>query len=97
MKIAIVGLRFGQRHHVSRACQGLADITFVDADKAEISFPNADAVILMTKFILHKWTEVAYQVFPRERVHLHPGGISKLVRRIKRIANGNRNVERRQT
>jgi hypothetical protein len=97
MKITIVGLRFGQRHHVVKACQGLADITFVDADKKDISYPDADAVILMTRFIRHHWTEVAYQVFPRERVHLHPGGISKLVRRIKRIASGNKNVERRRT
>jgi hypothetical protein len=97
MKIAIVGLRKGQDFHVAQACVGVADLFFVDADKAEISFPASEAVILMTKFIRHRWTEVAYQVFPRERVHLHPGGISKLVRRIKRIASDNKNVERIQT
>jgi hypothetical protein len=96
-RIAIVGLRYGQQHHVARQCKELANISFVDADKAEISFPEADAVILLTKFIQHRWTEGAYRVFPRERVHLHSGGISNLVRRIKRIASGNKNVERIRT
>ena len=96
MKITIVGLRFGQQHHVERECRGVADLKFVDANTAEIAFPDADAVILMTRFIQHRWTEVAYRMFPRERVHLHPGGISKLVRRIKRIADGNHTVEKRQ-
>ena len=96
MKIAIVGLRYGQAHHVERACGGLADLTFVEATTAEISFPASEAVILMTKFIRHRWTEVAFQTFPRERVHLHEGGISKLVRRIKRIAGGNYAVEQRK-
>ena len=94
MKISIVGLRCGQEHHVAKKCQGLADLCFVDADRADAFFPDADAVILMTRFIRHKWTEAAYQVLPRERVHLHAGGISKLVRRIKRIASGNKDVGR---
>lgn len=93
MKITIVGLRFGQQHHVAKECQGLADLKFIDANTAEISFPSSDAVILMTRFIQHRWAQVAFRDFPRERVHLHPGGISKLVRRIKRIASGNMNVE----
>ena len=97
MKIAIVGLRFGQMHHVAKECQGVADLKFVAANTAEISFPDADAVILMTRFIQHRWTEVAYRVFPRDRVHLHPGGITKLVRKIKRIASGSAVVEQRLT
>ena len=97
MKIAIVGLRFGQTHHVARACQGVADLKFVSANTAEITYPDADAVILMTKFIQHRWTQVAYRDFSRDRVHLHPGGISKLVRLIKRIAIGSGIVEQRQT
>jgi hypothetical protein len=97
MKIAIVGLRFGQTHHVAKACEDVADLKFVAANTAEISFPDADAVILMTRFIQHRWTEVAYRDFPRERVHLHHGGISKLVRLIRRIASGNKDVEKIQT
>lgn len=97
MRIAIVGLRYGQEHHVAKACRGLAELTFIAANTAEILFPDADAVILMTKFLQHRWTEVAYRDFPRERVHLHPGGISKLVRRIKRIADGHKDVERIRT
>lgn len=97
MKIAIVGLRFGQTHHVAKECEGVADLRFVAANTAEISFPDADAVILMTRFIQHRWTQVAFRDFPRDRVHLHPGGISKLVRLIKRIASGSGIVEQRQT
>jgi len=94
VNITIVGLRYGQTRHVAKACEGVADLKFVDADRAETSFPESDAVILMTKFIHHIWTQAAYQVFPRERVHLHHGGIKKLVRRIKRIAGGNNGVRR---
>ena len=47
MKIAIVGLRFGQTHHVAKECEAVADLKFVAANTAEISFPEADAVILM--------------------------------------------------
>ncbi len=97
MKIAIVGLRFGQKHLVAKECKGLADFSFVDADRAETSLPEADVVILMTRFIRHFCTQAAYQVFPRERVHLHDGGISKLVRRIKRIAGEQSSVEKLQT
>ena|ERR1700677_390460 len=78
----------------SGAVAGYAKLRFVDADKAERSYPDADAVILLTRFIRHRWTEVAYRVFPRGRVHLHRGGISNLVRRIQGIASGNKNVER---
>jgi hypothetical protein len=59
MKITIVGLRCGQEHHVAKQCQGLAVLSFVDADKAEIAFPASDAVILMTKFIRHTCTLAA--------------------------------------
>jgi hypothetical protein len=90
MNIAIVGLRYGQDGHVARACGGLADLKFVDASRSETSFPQSDVVILMTKFIQHRWTETAYRTFPRERVHLHHGGITKLVRRIKRVVAGHR-------
>jgi hypothetical protein len=95
MRIAVVGLRYGQRHHVERACEGIADLTFVDADRAEATFPDCEAVILLTSFLRHRWTEAAYRVFPRERVHLHPGGIKKLVRRIRRVAAGFIAVEKR--
>lgn len=97
MKIAIVGLRFGQTHHVVRECKDVVDLKIVDADTAEIFYPVADAVILMTRFIQHRWTQVAFRDFSRERVHLHPGGLSKLVRLIKRIASGNRDVEKMRT
>jgi hypothetical protein len=45
MTILIVGLRYGQQHHVARKCPGVADLKFVDANTAEIAYPDADAVI----------------------------------------------------
>ena len=85
---AIVGLRFGQESHVSRRCRHLADLRFVRADRSETAFPACDAVLLLTKFIEHRWTEAAYRAYPRERVHLHAGGMSSLVAKIKVLAIG---------
>jgi hypothetical protein len=48
--------------------------------------PASDAVLLLTKFIEHRWTIAAYRAFPRERVHLHSGGMSGLVEKIKALA-----------
>ena len=91
MKITIIGLRYGQSHHVARACKSIADSTFIDATTAEISFPASDAVILMTEFIQHRWTQVADYVvieFTCTRGRHQPA-------RIKDI-EGNHAVEKRQ-
>jgi hypothetical protein len=50
--------------------------------------PASDAVILMTRFTGHRWTIAGYRAFPRERVHLHSGGISGLIEKIKALAAG---------
>ena len=52
---------------MSQSKAGLAHLKSVNASESEISFPQSDAVILMTKFIQHRWTETAYRRFPRER------------------------------
>jgi hypothetical protein len=83
---AVVGLRFGQEAHVARQCRHLADLKFVRATTAEISFPTSDAVVLLTKFIKHRWTVAAYRAFARERVHLHSGGLSGVIAKIKMLA-----------
>ena len=85
-RIAVVGLRKAQAGIVRRRCEGVVRIDCVDADRAKVRWPQCDDVILMTRFINHRWSESAYRSFPRERVHLHGGGMSLLVRKIAAMA-----------
>jgi hypothetical protein len=85
---AVVGLRYGQAGQVARRCRHLACLKFVSADRSETVLPASDAVLLVTKFIEHRWTTAAYRAFPRERVHLHAGGMSSLIAKIRTLAAG---------
>ena len=85
-RIAVVGLRKAQAGIVRRKCEGIARIDCVDADRSEVQLPHCDDVILMTRFIDHRWSDSAYRSFPRNRVHLHGGGMSLLYRRIAALA-----------
>jgi hypothetical protein len=85
---AVVGLRYGQEGHVVKRCGQLADLRFVRGDRSETALPASDAVLLLTKFIEHRWTIAAYRAFPRERVHLHAGGMSSLIAKIRTLAAG---------
>ena len=85
-RITVVGLRFGQEAHVTRQCGKDVNLRFVHPDQAQPRLPASDAVFLLTKFIGHYWTEAAYRAFPRNQVHLHHGGISDLVKKIKMFA-----------
>jgi hypothetical protein len=85
-RIAVVGLRKAQAGIVRRKCEAVARIDCVDADRADVRLPQCDDVILMTRFIHHRWSESAYRSFPRDRVHLHGGGMSLLVRKIAALA-----------
>ena len=85
-RIAVVGLRKAQAGIVRRKCEAMARIDCVDADRSEVRLPHCDDVILMTRFIDHRWSDSAYRFFPRDRVHLHGGGMSLLFRRIAALA-----------
>jgi hypothetical protein len=85
---AVVGLRYGQEGQVERRCRHLAFLKFVSADRSEPALPASDAVFLLTKFIEHRWTIAAYRAFPRGRVHLHAGGMSSLIAKIRTLAAG---------
>jgi hypothetical protein len=85
-RVTVVGLRFGQEAHVTRRCGREVNLRFVRADQAQPRLPACDAVFLLTKFIKHYWTEAAYRTFPRDQVHLHHGGLSDLVKKIKMLA-----------
>ena len=82
LTIAVVGLRYGQPANVQAECGHLANLKFVDAGRSEPRLPASDLIILMTRFIEHRWMNAALRTFPRRSVVLHPGGFSSLVRRI---------------
>lgn len=84
--VAVVGLRYGQPSTVQTACGHLVFLKFVDASRSATRLPDADLVILLTRFIQHRWSEAAFRCFPRQSVVLHPGGVSSLVRRIALLA-----------
>ena len=86
-RIAIVGLQKAQAGIVRRKCEAVARIDCVDADRADVRLPQCDEVILMTRFVDHRWSDSAYRSFPRDRVHLHRGGISLLVQKIAALAS----------
>ena len=86
-RIAVVGLRKAQADVVRRKCEAVARIDWVDVDRADMRLPQCDEVVLMTRFVNHGWSESAYRSFPRDRVHLHHGGMSLLVQRITAMAS----------
>src|SRR5690242_5754186 len=92
-KVTVVGLRSGQGRHLEEKCAGTVKLKFIEASRSETRFPGCDAVFLMTKFIEHRWTQSAYQTFPRERVHLHHGGISGLVKKIRSLVEKGQSVD----
>lgn len=86
-RIAVVGLRKAQAGIVRRKCEAVARIDCVDPDRSEVRFPQCDDIIVMIRFTDHRWTESAYRSLPRDRVHLHGGGMSVLFKKIEALAN----------
>lgn len=80
MKIAIVGLKGSQIQNARKATEH--DLVFVPGDKPGTKVPNADHIFVMTRWSRYQWTENAYKALPRERVHLHGGGMSSLYERM---------------
>jgi hypothetical protein len=86
-RISVVGLRKAQAGIVRRRCEAIARIDCVDADRSDVRLPQCDHVIVMTRFTDHRWTQSAYRFYPRDRVHLHSGGMSVLFKKIEALAN----------
>ncbi len=86
-RISVVGLRKAQAGIVRRKCEAIARIDCVDADRSDVRLPQCDHVIVMTRFTDHRWSQSAYHFFPRDRVHLHSGGMSLLFKKIAALAN----------
>ena len=97
MKIAIVGLRKGQDGCVRKSCGDLADLRFIDADRSDRSLPDADKIIIFTKFTKHNWNHAAFRKLPRGAVYLYHGGTSKLIDLIKEIVSESRRVQQWRT
>lgn len=85
-RITIIGLRNGQDVIVLEKCGQMVDLSILNGDTATTSVPKSDHVVVMTKFIEHRWTKAAHWAVGRDRVHLHRGGISKLVEVIRDLA-----------
>ncbi len=77
-RIAIVGLIGDQQHRVTKVIAEKADLRFLPVS-LQPSFPLVDHIVLVTKFIDHKWSRKAAQTVPRDRLHLHPGGVTELI------------------
>lgn len=88
MRILIVGQLEHEFQTVKKACQGLAKLLFRDKDKNCRGLPEADRVILVTNFLSHTWQNAAFQKFGRERVHLHDGGVTTVVEKVKDLVRG---------
>jgi len=86
IRIAILGPMDRQAGVIASRCSRQARLKFVNRNRGDRSFPGCDHLILWTRFITHDWTEVAYRQFPRDRVHLHHGGLSGLVEKINELA-----------
>lgn len=80
----------GQIGVIASKCNRRACLRVINRDRGDKLFPSCDHVILWTRFITHKWTEAAYRQFPRDRVHLHHGGLSGLIEKINKLAAASR-------
>ncbi len=86
-RIAVVGLLPNQNNQVQQDCGDLAELFFIPKETAHPQFPaQADAVVLVTRFVNHQIENMARTRFPREAIHLHRGGIVRLVALIKQLA-----------
>ena len=55
-QICVVGLKNNQRNEIESECSGIADLRFVDSRRSVNDLPICDHVVLMTRFIKHRWT-----------------------------------------
>lgn len=84
--VAVVGLQKAQFADLVVRCDNAIKLKFVNVEQSECILPRADVVVLVTKFISHRWTDVALRKFPRRRVIFHGGGISLLAERLLSLA-----------
>jgi len=86
--VTVIGLRYGQPAQIEARCRDFADLRFVNADQSKVVIPCTDHVFLMTRFIKHRLFERVLKQVPRQCVHLHSGGLSRLVQRIETLRSG---------
>jgi hypothetical protein len=81
-RICVVGLKDNQSYAVESECGEIADLRFLDSRRSTEDLPTCDHVILMVRFIRHRWTRGAFKAMGHQRVHLHSGGVTGVIRRI---------------
>jgi hypothetical protein len=84
-KICVVGLKVNQSQALESECSGIADLQFLDSRRSTDDLPTCDHVILMIRFLKKRWTKGAFRTMGHERVHLHSGGVTGVVRRIEAL------------
>jgi hypothetical protein len=84
-RICVVGLKNNQANVVDTECNDFADLRFLDARRPVYDVPTCDYLVLLPRFIGGGWARAARRSMDRSRVHLHGGGITSLVERIKTL------------
>ena len=64
----------------------MARLRFVEANGTKRSLPNGDFAIIWVKFVSHRHGEEAHRRWPRDRVHYHLGGLTRLIGVVKSVA-----------
>jgi hypothetical protein len=63
---------------VQARCGRLADLQFLDKDRAPRFPGSSEYVVLMKKFTGHNWYDAAQRHFPTERLYHANGGIGSV-------------------
>ena len=82
----IVGCLPAQARRVEGKCRGVARLRFVESRGNSRALPNGDRVVIWLKFVGHRYGEQAHKQWPRDCVHYHLGGLTKLIGVVKSVA-----------
>jgi hypothetical protein len=86
--IVVVGLLPRQARELENRC-GAVKLHCVESFRGrKARIPNGDHVVLVVKFLGHKWTHEAMRQFPRNHIHYHLGGVSELSHLVENIVAG---------
>lgn len=86
-RILVVGLNGVQVTEVNRAFVGRAEVQHIPQDRAGngVSFPHADFTAIMAKFVGKQWAVQATAQLDKDKVLIHRGGVSELIRHLNEV------------
>jgi hypothetical protein len=85
--VVVVGLLPAVARRVERSCPTLK-LKFVEGIGPRPKYPSGDHIVVVFKFVPHHYAQTAFRLWPRDRVHLHGGGVGHLVDLLNGIAEG---------